>query len=114
MQRISASVRETCAMSTRTDADPGGYIRFPRAWMALSISPGAKCLLLHFCGAADAAGASWYSYAQLGAILQRSRSSVAAYVAELRDARVIEPSARKRPTDSTTACAFGSSAGRAS
>jgi hypothetical protein len=82
-------------MSTRTDADTSGYIRFPRAWMALSISPGAKCLLLHFCGAADAAGASWYSYAQLGAILQRSRSSIAAYVAELRDAGLIAATRQK-------------------
>jgi hypothetical protein len=76
-------------MST-PDADPGGYIRFPRAWMALPISPAAKCLLVHFCGAADADGASWYSYAQLAALIGRSRASVAAYVAELRDAGVIE------------------------
>jgi hypothetical protein len=76
-------------MSTPTAA-PGGFIRFPRAWMALPISPAAKCLLMHFCGAADADGASWYSYAQLAALIGRSRASIAGYVAELRDARVIE------------------------
>jgi hypothetical protein len=67
-----------------------GFLRFPRRWMSLPLSPGAKCLLMHFCGAADESGASWYSFGQIGAIIQRSRASVAGYVRELRDAGLIE------------------------
>lgn len=66
-----------------------GFLRFPNAWLRLDLSPGAKCLLMQFCASADDSGASWYSYAQLTAVVNRSRASIAAYVRELRDAGLI-------------------------
>ena len=60
-----------------------GYVRVPRAWISLSVSPGAKALLLQLCAAANERGESWYSYAQLGEIVRRSRAAVAGYVDEL-------------------------------
>ena len=67
----------------------GGFVRVPRAWLHLPVSPQAKTLLMLFCAHADEDGHSWFSYEQLGAILHRSRSSVAGYVAELREAGVV-------------------------
>lgn len=66
-----------------------GYVRVPRAWISLSVSPGAKALLLQLCAAANERGESWYSYAQLGEIVRRSRAAVAGYVDELRAAGVV-------------------------
>ena len=77
-------------MTTVEEEAAQGFLRFPNAWLRLPLSPGAKCLLMQFCAAADAEGVSWYSYAQLGEIVNRSRASVAAYVSELREAGVID------------------------
>lgn len=74
------------------DASPipvGGFVRMPSAWLALPISPQAKILLVIFCDAADDQGASYYSFEQLGEILQRSKGSVCAYVKELKEQRLI-------------------------
>lgn len=76
-------------MTTAETIAESGYLRFPNAWLRLPLSPGAKCLLVHFCGAADETGTSWYSFSQLGDILGRSRASISAYVAELREAGLI-------------------------
>ncbi|WP_236638571.1 helix-turn-helix domain-containing protein [Mangrovicoccus ximenensis] len=62
----------------------------PRAWLQLAISPQAKTLLLAFCGFADAKGESWHSYEELGRLLNRSKSSISAYVAELREHGLID------------------------
>jgi hypothetical protein len=78
------------AMTTATDVAAGGYVRFPRRWLELHVSPAAKLLLVQFCSAADADGLSWYRFEALAALLGRSKASVAAYVAELREAGVIE------------------------
>jgi hypothetical protein len=77
-------------MTNATDVAAGGYARFPRRWLALPVSPAAKLLLVQFCSAADADGLSWYRFEALAALLGRSKASVAAYVAELREAGVIE------------------------
>lgn len=66
-----------------------GYVRVPRAWVSLPVSPGAKALLLHLCSAANAKGESWYSYAQLGEIVMRSRAAISGYVDELREIGVV-------------------------
>jgi len=68
----------------------GGFVRMPRAWLQLAISPQAKTLLMTFCGFADAKGESWHSYEELGALLNRSKASISAYVAELREHGLID------------------------
>ncbi|WP_138467849.1 helix-turn-helix domain-containing protein [Poseidonocella sp. HB161398] len=68
----------------------GGFVRMPRTWLTLAISPQAKTLLLAFCGFADAKGESWHSYEELGRLLNRSKSSISAYVAELREHGLID------------------------
>ena len=68
---------------------PGGYVRIPRAWLALDISPQAKAILLALCASADDNGASWHGYDQLGAMMHRSKAAIAGYIAELRDAGLI-------------------------
>ena len=77
------------AASDTSSSIGDAYVRIPRAWVALPVSPGAKALLLHLCAAANPSGDSWYSYAQLGEIVMRSRSAVAGYVDELRQAGII-------------------------
>ena len=76
-------------MTCASQPAEGGFVRVPRAWLHLPVSPQAKTLLMLFCAHADEDGHSWFSYEQLGAILRRSRSSVAGYVAELREAGVV-------------------------
>lgn len=73
----------------------GGYFRMPNSWLYLDISPGAKVLLAHFCSAANDTGASWYSYEQLKAVVGRGKSSISAYVSELREAGVIRTREQK-------------------
>lgn len=77
-------------MTNATDVAAGGYVRFPRRWLGLPVSPAAKLLLVQFCSAADAEGLSWYRFEALAALLGRSKASIAGYVAELREAGVIE------------------------
>jgi hypothetical protein len=76
-------------MTTLDPIAAGGFIRMPKAWLTLSISPQAKMLLVAFCGYADPKGRSWFSYEQLGEILNRSKGSIASYVSELRESGVI-------------------------
>jgi hypothetical protein len=76
-------------MTTVETTAAGGFVRMPKAWLTLSISPQAKMLLMAFCGYADPKGRSWFSYEQLGEILNRSRGSIATYVSELRESGVI-------------------------
>lgn len=61
----------------------GGFVRVPRAYLDLDISPGAKVVLMHLCASADDDGESWHSYENIGKILGRSKASVTAYVHEL-------------------------------
>lgn len=77
-------------MACTPSAAHAGYIRVPRTYMHLPVSPAAKSLLIHLCGAANDLGESWYSYRQLGEIMQRSRAAVSGYVEELRGTGVIE------------------------
>lgn len=67
----------------------GGFVRFPRSYLHLPISPGAKVVLMHLCGAANDDGESWYSYEDIGDMVQRSKASVTSYVAELVEAGLI-------------------------
>ena len=76
-------------MTIATAGAAKGFLRFPNAWLRLDISPGAKCLLMALCAAADENGVSWFSFAQLSEIVNRSRTSIASYVAELREAGMI-------------------------
>lgn len=82
-------------MTTATEIAATGFVRVPRPWIALDVSPAARALLVHFCGAANADGESWYSYEQLAAILDRSKAAVSGYVAELREAGVLETERQK-------------------
>lgn len=68
----------------------GGFVRFPRSFATLPVSPGAKCVLLHLCSAADDDGESWYSYEDIAALVGRSKASVTAYVRELVDLGLVE------------------------
>lgn len=60
-----------------------GFVRVPRRFLTLPVSPGAKVLLMHLCAAANDTGESWHSYAGIAAMLGRSKASVSSYVAEL-------------------------------
>lgn len=77
------------AQPASADLTAGGYVCFPRRWLDLPVSPGAKVLLVHFCAAADAEGVSWYGFARLAEMVGRSKASVTGYVDELRGAGVI-------------------------
>lgn len=76
-------------MSTVSSAR-SGFVRVPKSWVALDVSPGARVLLFHFCAAANAAGESWYKFAQLTDIVGRSKAAISGYLAELREAGVVE------------------------
>ncbi|SFQ25377.1 helix-turn-helix domain-containing protein [Tranquillimonas alkanivorans] len=68
----------------------GGFARIPDAFFRAPVSPCARFLLCFFCNAASDAGESWYSYEQLGELLNRSNSSISGYVKELREAGYID------------------------
>ena len=61
----------------------GGFVRFPRSYLHLPISPGAKVVLMHLCGAANDDGESWYCYEDIAELVGRSKASITAYVNEL-------------------------------
>ncbi len=67
-----------------------GFVRVPRSYLELPVSPGAKVLLLHLCAAANDRGESWHAYADIATLLGRSKSSIAAYVRELVDLGLVE------------------------
>ena len=79
-------------------AEAGGFVMMPAAWLTLPVSPGARLLLAQFCFAANADGASWYSYKQLGEILGRTSSTVQRYVDELRKVGVITTQEQRTAT----------------
>lgn len=76
-------------MSSTLTVD-SGFVRVPRAYIDLPVSPGAKSLLLHLCGAANDRGESWHAYADIAESLGRSKASIAAYVRELVELDLIE------------------------
>lgn len=76
-------------MNHRPPALAHGFVRVPRPWLHLEITPGAKVLLVQLCAAANSEGSSWYSLEQLGNIVGRSKASVSAYLDELRQAGVV-------------------------
>jgi len=65
------------------------FVRFPKQYIHLPITPQAKVLLMALCAHADSEGKSYCSYAQLGEIAQRSKASISAYVRELQEAGLI-------------------------
>jgi len=77
-------------MTNTHPAKEGGFVRVPRAYLDLNISPGAKVLILHLCASADANGESWHSYENIGSILGRSKASISNYVAELVDLGLVK------------------------
>jgi hypothetical protein len=40
-------------MTTAKDIAGRGYVRVPRPWVTIDVSPAARALLLHLCGAAN-------------------------------------------------------------
>ena len=76
-----------------TTVPPGaerGFVRVPRAYMELDMSPGARCLVLFLCASANDHGESWHSYANIGKMLGRSKASITAYVSELVRIGIVE------------------------
>lgn len=67
-----------------------GFVRVPRSYLDLPISPGAKVVLLHLCAAANEAGESWYGYDDIGRMIGRSKASITTYVQELVDTGIID------------------------
>lgn len=67
-----------------------GFVRVPRSYLELPISPGAKVVLLHLCAAANEAGESWYGYDDIGRMIGRSKASITTYVQELIDTGLID------------------------
>jgi len=77
-------------MSEIIDCDPNqGFVAFPVALFDLNLSPGAFRTLAELCRMANKSGQCWPSLAQLGQRLGRSRASISAYIAELREAEVL-------------------------
>jgi len=77
-------------MSETVNCDPSrGFVAFPVALFDLDLSPGAFRTLAELCRMANKYGQCWPSLAQLGQRLGRSRASISAYIAELREAEVL-------------------------
>jgi hypothetical protein len=72
-----------------------GFVRTPKAWLRLPMSPGAARLIQIFCGYADDEGKSWYLYEELGEIMGRSKAAISGYVSELRQLGLIETVQKK-------------------
>ncbi|WP_065329938.1 hypothetical protein [Tritonibacter mobilis] len=78
-------------MPNAIDLDPArGFVALPASLMNLDISPGAFRALTVLCNLANREGYSWASLEQLGEWIRRAKSSVSAYLTELRDADLIE------------------------
>lgn len=83
-------------MSKILNCDPNkGFVAFPVALFDLNLTPGAFRTLAELCRMANASGQCWPSLAQLGRRLGRSRASVSAYIAELREAGVLTTQEQK-------------------
>ncbi len=77
-------------------ADPKqGFVAFPMSVFDLELCPGAFRTLAELCRMANLEGQCWPSLAQLGKRLGRSRAAVSGYIAELRDAGVLETENQK-------------------
>lgn len=75
---------------TNTDIPvEGGFARFPQNYIYLPISPQSKLLLVVFCAFANKKGESWFPYEKLAEMLQRSKASISAYMAELVDGGLV-------------------------
>lgn len=77
-------------MNTIDPHAESGFIRIPRSYIALPVSPGAKVLLMHLCGSANERGESWHAYENIALLIGRSKASVSAYVRELTDLGLVE------------------------
>ncbi|MCX7561613.1 helix-turn-helix domain-containing protein [Sulfitobacter sp. F26204] len=78
------------------ETDPKkGFVALPASVFDLDLSPGAFRTLAELCRMANLEGQCWPSLAQLGKRLGRSRAAVSGYIAELRDASLIETETQK-------------------
>ncbi len=83
-------------MSEILNCDPNkGFVAFPVALFDLELTPGAFRTLAELCRMANISGQCWPSLAQLGRKLGRSRASVSAYIAELREVGVLSTEEQK-------------------
>ncbi|MGC1498321.1 MAG: helix-turn-helix domain-containing protein [Sulfitobacter sp.] len=77
-------------------ADPKqGFVAFPMSVFDLDLCPGAFRTLAELCRMANLDGQCWPSLAQLGTRLGRSRAAISGYIAELREAGVLETETQK-------------------
>ena len=77
-------------MNTIDPHAESGFIRIPRSYLTLPVSPGAKVLLMHLCASANERGESWHAYENIALLIGRSKASVSAYVRELTDLGLVE------------------------
>ena len=83
-------------MPQTLETDPAkGFIALPMSVFDLDLCPGAFRTLAELCRMANRDGKCWPSLAQLGERLGRSRAAVSGYIAELRDAGLIETETQK-------------------
>lgn len=78
-------------MSEQLSFDRGdGFVALPVGIMDLDLSPGAFRTLVELCRMANLEGYCWPALRQLSERLGRSKSAISGYIAELRDAGLIE------------------------
>lgn len=83
-------------MPDKLETDPKkGFVAFPMSVFDLDLTPGAFRTLAELCRMANLEGKCWPSLKQLGERLGRSRAAVSGYIAELRDAGLIETETQK-------------------
>jgi hypothetical protein len=84
-------------MSESILIDPArGFVALPAQILDLEISPGAFRVLTHLCNLADVSGWSWSSLEQFAERIGRAKSSVSAYLQELRTAGLIKTQQQTR------------------
>jgi DNA-binding transcriptional ArsR family regulator len=84
-------------MSAVISIDPArGFVALPASIFDLEISPGAFRALSVLCNLADERGYSWASLEQLAERVHRARSSVSAYLGELRAAKLVSTETQTR------------------
>lgn len=84
-------------MSESILIDPArGFVALPAQILDLEISPGAFRVLTHLCNLADVSGWSWSSLEQFAERIGRAKSSVSAYLQELRAAGLIKTEQQTR------------------
>lgn len=72
-----------------------GFVRMPKAWLRIPMSPGAARLLNILCGYADDTGKTWYKLKHLSEIMGRSKGAISGYIAELRTLGLVETEQKK-------------------